>query len=280
MKTYIDLVSQVLNEGELRKNRTGVETLSTFGVYYQIDLNSGFPLLTTKKVNFPAVIHELLWYLSGETHIRDLKNKTKIWNAWTSEEKNWSVGNLYGYQWVNWEQYNQNPKTGVPELKHINQIQKVIELIKEDPMDRRQVVSAWNPADLYRPENDPKKPALPSCHLLFMFYVTNSGKLNCHLTQRSADLMLGVPFNLACYASLTQMIAQECNLEAGKFSHYMNDCHIYTNHIEGAKVQIKREPGSLPNLEIARKPFWEIGFEDFVLTDYDPHSGIKFPIAV
>lgn len=280
MKHYLDLVRLVLEEGERKPNRTGTDTISYFGAHYKVDLAKGFPLLTTKKVNFNAVVHELLWYLSGDTHIRDLRQKTKIWDAWTSEEKNWEVGNLYGYQWVKWEQFLEDPKTGTVTKHHINQIQNVIDMLKKNPHDRRMIVSAWNPSDLYRPKGDPKIPALPSCHAFFMFHTTMDGRLNCHLTQRSADLMLGVPFNLACYATLTQMLAQETGLKVGQFSHYLNDCHIYVNHVEGAREQLTRTPGALPRLTIAQKPFWDLKFEDFTLTNYNPQAAIKFPVAV
>jgi thymidylate synthase len=280
MKEYLDLVKLVLTKGQRKANRTGIDTLSYFGVHYKINLNEGFPLLTTKKVNFKAVLYELLWYLSGEDHIRNLRLHTKIWDPWTSEEKNWRVGNLYGYQWVKWEQYLKDPQTGEIKVNHINQIQKVIDTLKKNPNDRRMVVSAWNPADIYRPSNDPKKPVLPPCHVMFMFYVSPQGELSCHLTQRSADLMIGVPFNIACYATLTQMIAQECGLKLGYFSHYLNDCHIYVNHIAGAKEQLKRKPRPKPQLKIAKKPFWQLKFEDFQLINYNPHPPIKFKVAV
>ena len=281
MKEYLDLVKTVLEKGQVKENRTGIDTLSYFGAYYKIDLSKGFPLLTTKKVNFPAVAHELLWFLSGETHIQDLRHKTKIWNAWTSEEKNWELGQSYGYQWVKWEQYVQDQETGKVQVNHINQIQKVIDDLKKNPYSRRMVVSAWNPADFYRQDGDPKKTVQPSaCHTMFMFYVSPDRKLSCHLTQRSGDLMLGIPFNLASYALLTMMLAQECDYELGEFSHYINDCHIYVNHIEGAKQQITREPLQFPKLKITKKPFWELKFEDFELVDYVPHEAIKFPIAV
>ncbi len=280
MRDYLELVDLVLHEGQRKPNRTGVDTLSYFGAHSKIDLATGFPLLTTKKVNYAAVVHELLWYLSGETHIRNLRQHTKIWDAWTSPEKNWEVGNLYGYQWVQWEQHLQGSGAGQYRVTHINQIQKVIDLLKTNPNDRRMVVSAWNPADLYRADDGPKRPALPSCHAMFMFHVSADGKLNCHLTQRSADLMLGVPFNIACYATLTQMLAQEAGLQLGQFSHYLNDCHIYVNHIEGAKEQLARDPLPLPKLKIAKKPFWKLKFEDFELVNYTHHPPIKFPIAI
>lgn len=280
MKEYLDIVRHVLEKGERRPNRTGVDAVACFGMHYKIDLTDGFPLLTTKKVFFNSVIWELLWYLSGETHIRNLRQNTKIWDAWTSAEKNWEVGNMYGCQWVNWEQYVEDPKTREIKLNHINQIEKVIESLKNNPFDRRMVVSAWNPADLYRDPGDPKKPALPSCHAMFMFYVSQDKKLSCHLTQRSADLMLGVPFNIACYATLTQMLAEECGLGLGEFSHYLNDCHIYVNHIEGAKEQLKREPKARPILKIAKKPFWDLRFEDFEIQNYNPDPFIKFEVAV
>ena len=272
MKVYLDLVKHVLETGKLRNNRTGTDTLTSFGVHYKVDLQNGFPLLTTKKVYFKSVIRELLWYLSGETHIRNLRKHTKIWDAWTSEEKNWEVGKMYGYQWVNWEKFKENPQTGIIEKSHINQIQRVIDLIEDDPNDRRMVVSAWNPSVL-------DEIALPSCHAFFMFNVLD-GKLNCHLTQRSGDIALGIPFNVACYAALTEMIAQETSLEIGVFSHYINDAHIYVNHIKGLEEQLQREPLPLPILEIAHKPFWDLKFEDFQLNQYNYHPAIKFDVAV
>ncbi len=272
MKVYLDLVKHVLDNGTLKKNRTGTDTLMTFGYHYKINLANGFPLVTTKKVFFNSVIHELLWYLSGETHIRNLRQHTKIWNAWTSEKKNWEVGKMYGYQWVNWEKYTEDDKTGNIKKTYINQIDEAIKLIKHNPDSRRIIVSAWNPSVL-------DQIALPSCHAFFIFSVVNN-KLNCHLTQRSGDIALGIPFNLACYATLTQMIAQETNLELGEFSHYINDAHIYVNHIDGMKEQLKRKPYDLPKLIIKNKPFWDLKFEDFSLIDYKHHPVIKFPVAV
>ncbi len=272
MKSYLDLVSHVLDNGIRKNNRTGTDTLMVFAYHYKINLQNGFPLLTTKKIYFNSVIRELLWYLSGETHIRNLRQHTKIWDAWTSEEKNWEVGKMYGYQWVNWDKYEPSQTNGSVHHSHINQIQNVIELIKTNPESRRMVVSAWNPAVL-------DKIALPSCHAFFIFNVTND-KLNCHLTQRSGDIALGIPFNLACYATLTQMIALETGLEVGEFSHYINDAHIYENHIDGLKEQLTREPLPLPLLKITNKRFWDLKFEDFSLENYQHHPVIKFPVAV
>jgi len=272
MKAYLNLVQYVLDNGILKKNRTGTDTLMSFGYHYKVDLEKGFPLLTTKKVFFNSVVHELLWYLSGETHIRNLRQHTKIWDAWTSEDKNWEVGKMYGYQWVNWEKFTENKETGEIKKEYVNQIDEALKLIKYNPDSRRIIVSAWNPSVL-------DQIALPSCHAFFIFSVVNN-KLNCHLTQRSGDIALGIPFNLACYAMLTQMMAQEANLELGEFSHYINDAHIYENHIDGMKEQLTRTPYPLPKLKIENKPFWELQFEDFSLIDYKHHSVIKFPVAV
>jgi len=272
MKAYLDLVSQVLTEGILRKNRTGVDTIAMFGAHYKINLNEGFPLLTTKKVFFNSIIRELLWYLSGQTHIRELRQHTKIWDAWTSEEKNWEVGRMYGYQWVNWEKYTMDAETREYRMSHINQIQNVIDLIKTNPDSRRMVVTAWNPAVL-------DEVALPSCHSFFMFNVIG-GKLNCHLTQRSGDIALGIPFNVACYAALTHMIARETGLTPGIFSHYINDAHIYVTHLKGLEDQLIRSPYPLPGLKIANKPFWNLEFEDFQLVNYRHYPAIKFEVAV
>ena len=272
MKSYLDLISHVLENGIRKKNRTGTDTLMVFAYHYKVNLQDGFPLITTKKVYFKSVIHELLWYLSGETHIRNLRQNTKIWDAWTSEEKNWEVGKMYGYQWVKWDKYDENTGNGAPKHSHINQIQNVIDLIKTNPDSRRMVVSAWNPSVL-------DEIALPSCHAFFIFNVIQ-GKLNCHLTQRSGDIALGIPFNLACYATLTIMIAQETGLEPGEFSHFINDAHIYENHIKGLEEQLKREPLPLPHLEIKGKPFWKLTFDDFTLHNYQHHSAIQFPVAI
>ena len=271
MKAYLNLVETVFEKGTIKTNRTGINTLMYFGFHYKVDLSKGFPLLTTKKVFFNSVIRELLWYLKGETHIRNLRQHTKIWDAWTSEEKNWEIGKMYGYQWVKWEKFKEK-EDGAIEKTYINQIDEVINLIKNNPDSRRMVVTAWNPSVL-------SEIALPSCHAFFIFNVCN-GKLNCHLTQRSGDIALGIPFNLACYAMLTQMIAQETNLEVGEFSHYINDAHIYEDHIEGLKEQIKRTPYDPPTLKIQPKPFWKLEFEDFELLNYKHHPVIKFPVAI
>ena len=271
MKQYLDLVDTVLNKGLKKENRTGTDTLMYFGYHYKVNLANGFPLLTTKKVFFNSVLHELLWYLKGETHIRNLRKHTKIWDAWTSEEKDWEIGKMYGYQWVKWEKFKEQ-NDGQITKTYINQIKEVIDLIKNNPNSRRMVVTAWNPSVL-------DEIALPSCHAFFIFNVIN-GKLNCHLTQRSGDIALGIPFNLACYALLTQMIAQETNLKLGEFSHYINDAHIYTNHIDGLKEQLKREPKPLPILHIKNKPFWDLEFDDFKLENYNHHPVIKFEVAV
>ena len=271
MIQYLELVNTVLEKGVIKKNRTGTDTLMYFGYHYKVDLDKGFPLLTTKKVFFNSVIRELLWYLSGETHIRNLREHTKIWDAWTNKEKNWEIGKMYGYQWVKWEKFKRN-ESGEITKSYINQIDDVISLIKNSPDSRRMIVTAWNPSVL-------DEIALPSCHAFFMFNVVD-GKLNCHLTQRSGDIALGIPFNLACYATLTQMIAQETNLKLGQFSHYINDAHIYVNHIDGLKEQITRKPHKLPILEINKKPFWDLKFDDFKLKNYEHHPIIKFPVAV
>ncbi len=289
MQAYLNVIKTVLKLGKKKDpsdiktttGRKGVPTISYFGMHYKIDLNDGFPLLTTKKINFDLVLRELLWFLSGETHIRNLRKHTKIWDDWTGPEKNWSLGRTYGAQWVKWEQYLKKPNSNQCKIRHINQIQDVIDRLKNDPYSRRMVVSAWNPADFNRPENDAKRTVQPSaCHTLFMFYVTPDRKLCCHLTQRSGDVMLGIPFNIASYATLTQMLAQECSLKLGEFSHYINDCHIYENHVDGAKEQLTRLPYPLPRLKIAKKPFWKLKFEDFEIVDYKHHPFIKFDIAV
>lgn len=262
MKEYLSLVSEILKNGERKKDRTGVGTISIFGVQRKYDLRKGFPILTTKKVKFDGVLRELLWFLKGATNINDgLAEYTPIWNAWADPKG--ELGPIYGYQWRKW------PKR---EGGHIDQIKNVIEDIKKNPDSRRLIVSAWNVADIDRMK-------LPPCHLLFQFYVVN-GRLDCQLYQRSADIALGVPFNIASYATLMHMIAQECGLTPGIFTHTLGDAHIYLNHIEGLKMQLKRRQYKLPTLKIAKKPFWKLKFEDFALENYEHHPFIKFEVAV
>lgn len=259
MKQYLDLIRHVLDNGDERPDRTGTGTLSVFGTQTKYDLREGFPLLTTKKVLFKAVVRELLWFLRGATNINDdLTQHTPIWDAWADE--NGELGPIYGYQWRNWGGQGHD------------QISRAIELIKNEPTSRRIIVNAWNVSDL-------DEMALPPCHVMFQFYVCR-GRLDCQLYQRSADLALGVPFNIASYALLLQMVAQECGLEPGIFTHTLGDAHIYQNHIEGLNKQLQREPKSLPTVKIANKPVLELAFEDFELVGYEHHPFIKFPIAV
>ena len=262
MKAYLSLVQEVLENGEVKKDRTGTGTISLFGMQRKYDLREGFPLVTTKKVLFSAVLWELLWFLRGSTNINDdLTQHTPIWDAWADE--NGELGPVYGKQWRAWE-----TKDG----RHIDQIQNVIDQIKTNPDSRRLIVNAWNVGEL-------DKMALPPCHMFFQFYVVN-GRLDCQLYQRSADIALGVPFNIASYAALMMMVAQECRLEAGIFTHTMGDAHIYLNHVDGLKEQLTRTPKKLPTLKIAQKPFWDLKFEDFELIGYEHDAFIKFPVAV
>ena len=259
MKQYLELVQRVLETGETRGDRTGTGTIGVFGAQVRYDLREGFPLLTTKKVLFSAVVRELLWFLKGSTNINeDLTQHTPIWDAWADD--NGDLGPIYGYQWRNWG------GTG------IDQIQNAIDMIKNNPESRRIIVNAWNVADV-------PKMALPPCHTMFQFYVCN-GRLDCQLYQRSADIALGVPFNIASYALLLMMVAQECDLEPGVFVHTMGDAHIYSNHVEGLREQLTREPKPRPNVEIAKKPIDELQFEDIVLKNYEHHPFIRFKIAV
>ena len=262
MHQYHSLVREVLENGEQKDDRTGTGTLSIFGVQRKYDLREGFPLLTTKKVLFKAVLYELLWFLKGSTNINDnLTQHTPIWDAWADE--NGDLGPVYGKQWRRWES-----KDG----KEIDQIAKAIDMIKNNPNSRRIIVNAWNVGEL-------EQMALPPCHMFFQFYVVN-GRLDCQLYQRSADIALGVPFNIASYAALMMMVAQECDLEPGIFTHTMGDAHIYLNHVEGLKKQLERTPKKLPTLKIAKKPFDELEFEDFELIDYEHDPFIKFKVAV
>jgi thymidylate synthase len=259
MRPYLDLVRHVLEHGERRTDRTGTGTISIFGAQSRYDLRDGFPLVTTKKVLFPAVVRELLWFLRGATNIHDdLAEHTPIWNAWADEKG--ELGPIYGYQWRNWGG------------QHIDQIQQAIDTIKKDPTSRRIIVSAWNVADL-------PKMRLPPCHAFFQFYVLDQW-LDCQLYQRSADLALGVPFNIASYALLMSMIAQECKLKPRFFVHTLGDAHIYLNHVEGVKIQLAREPYPLPRLMLADKPTLELKFDDIQLEGYHHHAFIKFPVAV
>jgi len=279
MKQYLDLVQLVLNEGVLKKNRTGIDTISYFGAFYKVDLSKGFPLLTTKQMYWNSLLHEMLWYLSGEDHIRNLRNKTKIWDAWADEDGN--LDTAYGNYWRHFPSANKNSE-GKWEVKEIDQIQYVIDEIRKNPNSRRLVVTAWEPGNAITSK-------LPPCHYTYTFNVAD-GKLNCHLTQRSGDIALGIPFNLAAYSLLTQIIAQEVDLELGFFAHTIVDAHIYFaeegsqnekyDHSRGLKEQLKREPLSLPKLIIAKKPIDELVFEDFELHGYKHHDKIKFEVAV
>jgi len=264
MKQYTDLMRHVLAHGNKKEDRTGTGTLSVFGYQMRFNLNDGFPLLTTKKVHFKSIIHELLWFLQGSTNIAYLKeNGVRIWDEWADENGN--LGPVYGYQWRNW------PK---PDGTHIDQITQVVNAIKKNPDSRRLIVSAWNVADV-----DQMK--LPPCHAFFQFYVAN-GKLSCQLYQRSADIFLGVPFNIASYALLTMMVAQVCDLKLGDFVHTLGDAHIYTNHMEQVKEQLSRELRALPQMKINPNvnDIFSFKFEDFKLENYDPNPAIKAQVAV
>ncbi len=264
MRAYLDLLRTVLEQGERRTDRTGTGTISLFGAQTRYDLRQGFPLVTTKKVLFPAVVRELLWFLRGSTNINDdLKEHTPIWDAWADE--NGELGPIYGYQWRHWGASPENPGG-------IDQIQEAIDTIKNNPHSRRIIVSAWNVADI-------PKMKLPPCHAFFQFYV-HGKSLDCQLYQRSADLALGVPFNIASYALLMSMIAQECGLEPRHFVHTLGDAHIYLNHVEGVKIQLSREPMPAPKLVLANKQTLEMTFDDIKLEGYQHHPFIKFPVAV
>jgi thymidylate synthase len=265
MRAYLDLLRDVLEHGERRTDRTGTGTISRFGAQTRYDLREGFPLVTTKKVLFPAVVRELLWFLRGSTNINDdLTQHTPIWDAWADPDG--ELGPIYGYQWRHWGGKAEGPTPG------IDQITRAIDTIKHDPTSRRIIVSAWNVADI-------PKMRLPPCHALFQFYV-NDTWLDCQLYQRSADLALGVPFNIASYALLMSMIAQECQLAPRHFVHTLGDAHIYANHVEGVKLQLAREPHPLPKLVLAAKPTLALTFEDIQLDGYQHHAFIKFPVAV
>lgn len=264
MKQYHDLMKHVLEHGAKKEDRTGTGTVSVFGYQMRFNLEEGFPLLTTKKLHTKSIIHELLWFLKGETNIKYLKdNGVSIWDEWA--DPNGNLGPVYGYQWRNW------PKR---DGGSIDQITQVINMIKKNPDSRRLIVSAWNVADI-------ENMKLPPCHAFFQFYVAD-GKLSCQLYQRSADIFLGVPFNIASYALLTMMVAQVCGLKAGDFVHTLGDAHLYSNHIEQAKLQLTRDFRPLPQMKINPnvKNIFEFKFEDFSLENYDPHPHIKAAVAV
>jgi len=271
MKQYLNLLDKVLTEGEDRKDRTSIGTKSIFGYQMHIDLNDGFPLLTTKKMHLKSIIYELLWFLKGDTNTKYLnKHKVKIWNEWA--DKNGDLGPIYGHQWRKWKK---NDGTC------IDQISTLVERIKTNPYSRRHIISTWNVGDLSRM-------ALPPCHVLFQFYISPSKSnnqnpiLSCQLYQRSADIFLGVPFNIASYALLTMMVAQVCNLEVGKFIHTFGDAHIYSNHIEQAKTQLMRNPLKKPVMKLNPniRNIFNFTFEDFTLSDYNAYPHIKAPIAI
>ena len=264
MRQYHDLMKHILENGTKKEDRTGTGTLSVFGYQMRYDLNEGFPCVTTKKLHLRSIIHELLWFLKGDTNIKYLKeNKVSIWDEWADE--NGDLGPVYGYQWRSWP---------IADGRQIDQIKNLIASIKNNPDSRRHIVSAWNVGFI-------EEMALPPCHCLFQFYVAD-GKLSCQLYQRSADTFLGVPFNIASYALLTMMIAQVCDLEYGDFVHTFGDVHLYNNHLDQAKLQLEREPRELPtmwmNPEV--KDLFDFKFEDFELKNYDPHPHIKAAVSV
>ena len=279
MRQYLDLVKLVIDKGKRKPSRTGVDTISYFGAFYKVDLNEGFPLLTTKKMHWNSLLHEVLWYLSGDNHIRNLRKHTKIWDAWADEDGN--LETAYGYYWRHFPSAHKNKK-GEWEVREVDQIQYVIDEISRNPNSRRLVVTAWEPGNATTSK-------LPPCHYTFVFNVID-GKLNCHLTQRSGDIALGIPFNLAAYSLLTMVIAQQVGLKLGEFAHTIIDAHIYVaseisetesyDHLYGLKEQLKREPLPLPQLKIAKKPLNELAFNDFELLNYQHHDKIKFEVAV
>lgn len=264
MKQYHDLLQHILDNGVEKNDRTGTGTLSCFGYQMRFDLSEGFPLLTTKKLHLRSIIHELLWFLQGDTNIKYLKdNGVRIWDEWADE--NGDLGPVYGYQWRSWPN---------PDGSHTDQIVKLLDQLKNNPDSRRHIVSAWNPSFI-------DEMALPPCHCLFQFFVAE-GKLSCQLYQRSADTFLGVPFNIASYAILTMMLAQVCGLQAGEFVHTFGDVHLYKNHIEQAQLQLSRDFRPLPQMKLNPevKDLFDFKFEDFELVNYDPHPHIKAEVSV
>ena len=264
MRSYLDLMKHIRDNGTPKGDRTGTGTLSVFGAQLRFDLNEGFPLLTTKKVHLKSIIHELLWFLSGDTNTKYLKdNGVTIWDEWADENGN--LGPVYGHQWRSWPTPNGN---------HIDQIEKVIQDIKENPNSRRLIVSAWNVGEI-------DKMALPPCHTFFQFYVAD-GKLSCQLYQRSADFFLGVPFNIASYALLNMLVAQVCGLQVGDFVHTFGDCHLYINHLDQTNEQLSRAPRTPPKMNINKniKNIFDFSYTDFNLEDYDPAPPIKAPVAI
>jgi thymidylate synthase len=264
MQQYLDLMKRVLNEGVTKEDRTGTGTKSVFGHQMRFDLNEGFPCITTKKLHLRSIIHELLWFLKGDTNTKYLKeNKVRIWDEWADEDGN--LGPVYGSQWRNWP---------TPDGKHIDQITQVVDQLKNNPDSRRIIVSAWNVGEI-------ENMALPPCHAFFQFYVAE-GKLSCQLYQRSADIFLGVPFNIASYALLTMMMAQVCDLQLGDFVHTLGDAHLYSNHLEQTNLQISRELRSLPTMKLNPevKDIFGFNIDDFTLENYDPHPHIKGEVAV
>lgn len=264
MKQYLQLLQHILDNGHVKSDRTGTGTISTFGYQMRFDLSDGFPLVTTKKVHLKSIIHELLWFLAGDTNVKYLQdNGVRIWNEWADPDG--GLGHIYGYQWRSWPAYDGT---------FIDQISEAVKTIKENPDSRRIIVSSWNVADLDNMN-------LPPCHAFFQFYVSD-GKLSLQLYQRSGDSFLGVPFNIASYALLTMMVAQVCGLEPGEFIHTLGDAHIYLNHLEQVKTQLGREPRKLPRMKINPdvKDIFSFKYEDFTLEDYDPHPTIKGQVSV
>jgi thymidylate synthase len=267
MKQYLELVQDILDNGIEKTDRTGTGTISLFGAQKKYDLREGFPLVTTKKVSITNILKELLWFLKGSTNINEGLD-CKIWDPWADEKGD--LGPIYGYQWIKWEKFEE--ENGKYKKTHINQIQQAIDLIKNQPDSRRIIVSAWNVADL-------DKMALPPCHTFFHFNVMGD-RLDLQLYQRSADVAIGVPYNIASYSALLIMVAQECGLEPGVFVHTLGDAHLYINHLDGVREQLKRTLHKLPTLEVAKKPFWDLTLDDFKLKNYEHDDFIKFEIAV